>query len=143
MRKSPWCFEASARVGQLAFHGRLGQHHGVGRHGVDGVDALVEVVLDEVEVAVVGVGDLRRDVALGDAVDIVGGDVDGGHEGLDQLVHAAHQLAPAAGELLRVAAGLQLAVLGRLDQSRRLPQQAVHTSMQALRLFLISLKSPL
>ena len=107
------------------------------------IDAGVEVVLDLVEVAVVGVGDLRRDVALGDPVHIFGRDVDRGHEGVDQLVDAAHQLAPAAGELLRVAAGLQLAVLGRLDQRVRLPQQPFITSMQALRLFLISLKSPL
>ena len=59
-----------------------------------------------------------RDVALGDAVHVLGRDVDRGHEGVDQPVHAAHQLAPAAGELLGVAAGLQLALLGRLDQRR-------------------------
>ena len=43
---------------QLALDRRLGQESGVGNHGVDGVDALVQVVLDLVEVAVVGVGDL-------------------------------------------------------------------------------------
>ena len=47
-----------------------------------------------------------RDVALADPVDILGRDVDRPDEGVDQVVDAAHQLAPAAGELLGVAAGL-------------------------------------
>ena len=129
---------------QLAVLGRLDQVVRLLQQAVHDVDAGIEVVLDLVEVAVVGVGDLGRDVALGDAVHVLGRDVDGGHEGVDQLVHAAHQLAPAAGELLRVAAGLQLAVLGRLDQRRSSPaSRPFMTSMQALRLFLISLKSPL
>ena len=43
---------------------------------------------------------------LRDPVDILGGDVDRADEGVEQVVDAAHQLAPAAGELGRVAAGL-------------------------------------
>ena len=96
---------------QLAVQRRLDQLVRFLQQAVHHVDAGVEVVLDLVEVAVVGVGDLRRDVALGDPVDILGGDVDRADEGVDQVVDAADQLAPAAGELLGVAAGLQLAVL--------------------------------
>ena len=44
---------------------------------VHGGDERVQVVLDGVEFAVVGVGDLRRKVALADAIHIVGGDVSG------------------------------------------------------------------
>ena len=59
--------------GQLAFDGGLGRACAASAdQAVEGVDALVEVVLDLVEVAVVGVGDLRRDVALGDPVDVLG-----------------------------------------------------------------------
>jgi len=51
--------------GQLAFHGRLGQHHGVGRHGRFTASMhWFEVVLDQVEVAVIGIGDLRGDIPL-------------------------------------------------------------------------------
>ena len=61
--------------GQLALDGGAREHAGVGHQGVDGVDGGVEVVLEGVEVTVVGVGDPGRDGALGDAVDVVGGDV--------------------------------------------------------------------
>ena len=77
------------------------------------VDAGVQVVLDLVEVAVVVVGDLRRDVALADPVHIFGSHVDRPDEGVDQVVDAADQLAPAAGELGRVAACRKLAVFWR------------------------------
>ena len=52
--------------GEFALHGGLGQHVGVGDECIHGVDAGVQVVLDGVEVAIVGVGDLGRDRALGD-----------------------------------------------------------------------------
>ena len=73
---------------QLAVLGGLDQRVRLGQQAVHHVDAGVEVVLDLVEVAVVGVGDLRRDVALGDPVHVLGRDVDGCDEGVDQLVHA-------------------------------------------------------
>ena len=111
---------------QFALDGRVGQNLHFADEAGDGVNALVEVVLDLVEVAVVVVGDLRGHVALGDAVDVFGRHVDRGHEGIDQLVHAADQRAPAAAKLLGVSARLQLTVLGGLDQGVRLPQQAVH-----------------
>ncbi len=61
--------------GQLAFDGGLRQQTGVGDQRVNGVDAGVQVVLDLVEVAVVVVGDLGRNVALGDPVHVLGGDI--------------------------------------------------------------------
>jgi hypothetical protein len=63
----------AGRVGagfELAGNRRSREHRGVGDQGIDRVDAGVEVVLDDVVVATVGVGDLRRDVALGDPVDV-------------------------------------------------------------------------
>ena len=61
--------------GQLAGDGSLREQIGVGNQGVHRIDGAVQVVLDGVEVAVVGVGDLGRDVATGDVVDIVSGNV--------------------------------------------------------------------
>ena len=71
-RYSPWNLRVVGAGVQLALGGGLGQRRGFGDQAVDRVDALVEVVLDLVEVAVVVVGDLRRDVALGDPVDVLG-----------------------------------------------------------------------
>jgi hypothetical protein len=42
---------------------------------VGGADERVEVVLDGVELAMISVGDLRRNVALADAIHVVGRDV--------------------------------------------------------------------
>ena len=61
---------------QLAFDGRFGQDRRIGDQRVDRVDAGVEVVLERIEVAVVAVGDLGRNRALGDLVDVVGGHVE-------------------------------------------------------------------
>ena len=105
--------------GELAVHGGLGQHAGVGDQRVDGVDAAVEVVLDLVEVAVVGVGDLGRDVALGDPVDVVGGHVQRADDGVEGLVDALDDLAEVALVLGGVGAGGELAFDGGLRRACR------------------------
>ena len=66
-------FAGIGACGQLAFHRRLEQQSSVGDQSIDGVDAGVQVVLDGVEVAVVGVGDLGGNVAPADPVHVVGG----------------------------------------------------------------------
>ncbi|MPM62075.1 hypothetical protein SDC9_108941 [bioreactor metagenome] len=96
--------------GELALDGGPGQHDGVGDQGVDGVDGGVEVVLDGVEVAVVVVGDARRDGALGDAVDIVGGDVERADDGIEGGIDAFDDLAIVALVTAGVGAGGQLAL---------------------------------
>jgi hypothetical protein len=110
----------------------------------DGVDADVQVVLDLVEVAVVGVGDLGRDVALRDAVHVLGGHVQRLDDVVQRQVEAFDDLAEVALVLGRVGAHRQLAFQHRLHQSDHAvgPARAM-ASMQTFRLFLISLKSPL
>ena len=71
---------------------------------VHGRDQRIQVVLDGVEVAVVGVGDLRRNVALADPVHIVGGDVQRPDDGIQNGVHAAHDIRIGALELIVLAA---------------------------------------
>ena len=111
--------------GQLAVHRRLDQHAGVGHQRVDRVDAGVEVVLQNVEVAVVGVGDLGRNIAPADPVHIVGGHVQWADDRVQRVVHALHDLAEVALMLGSVSAGGQLPVHRRLDQQPRVCHQRV------------------
>ena len=101
---------------QFAFHRRLRQSPVVGHQRVDGVDADVQVVLDFVEVAVVAVGDLRRDVALRDPVHILGGDVQRFDHRVQGLVDAFDDLAVVALVLGGVGAGGEFALHRRLHQ---------------------------
>ena len=95
--------------GEFAFDGGFYQHAGVGHQRVDGVDAGVEVVLDFVEIALVGVGDLGRDVALRDAIHVFGRNVQGPDHGVEGLVDTLDDLAVVALMLGGVGAGGQLA----------------------------------
>ncbi len=71
---------------ELALNSGLHQRPHIFRQGVKRVDALVEVVLDLVEVAFVVVGDLLGDVALADPVDVLGGDVQRADHGIEDLI---------------------------------------------------------
>ena len=61
--------------GQLAFQRGLNQQNRIGDKGVDGVDAGVQVVLDQVEVALIGVGDLGGNISLADLFHIFRGNL--------------------------------------------------------------------
>jgi hypothetical protein len=74
------------------------------------IDAGVQVVLDGIEVAVISVGDLGRDGALGDLIDVGRGHVEGGDDGIENTVDPAHDFGVGAVELLRFAALAQLAL---------------------------------
>jgi hypothetical protein len=99
----------------------------------DGVDADVEVVLDVVEVALVGVGDLGRDVALGDAVHVLGRHVQGLDDRVQHPIQAFDDGAVAA--LEQVGSG----PLGEaaLLQSGGYPENLLLQQIFLLRLLLI------
>ena len=80
------------------------------------VDARVEVVLQLVEVAVVGVGDLGRDVALGDAVHVLGRDVDRRHEGVNEAVGSFNDRPELQRNEIGVSARLQFAFHRRVRE---------------------------
>ena len=86
----------------------VGHVAGLGDHAVQSVDALVEVVLDLVEVAVVAVGDLRRDVALGNAVHVLGGHLQRTDHGVQRGVDALDDRAELQAYQFGVSAGLEL-----------------------------------
>ena len=115
---------------ELAFDRRAREHLGVGDQQVHRIDAGVEVVLDDVEIAAIGVGDLRGNLALGDAVDIVGGHPNRRDVGIGQAIEPLDHALPAAREAGRVGAHPKLALVGRIDQHaglRRDPLQlALH-----------------
>ena len=101
---------------QLAIDGGLGEHRGIGHERIDGIDTGIEVVLDDVEVAVVAVGDLGRDGSLGDLVDIAGGHVQGSDHGVERVIHAGNDLLEVTLVLAGVGTGGQLAVDGSLAE---------------------------
>ena len=103
---------------------RLDQHVGVGHQRVHVVDAGVQVVLDLVEVAVVLVGDLRRDVALRDPVHVLGSHVQRADHGVERLVDAGDDLLVPALELFGVAARCEFALHGSLGQHLRFADQS-------------------
>ena len=53
----------------------------------------------------IGVGDLVGDVALGDAVDVFGGDIQWPDDGIQRLIDALHDLAEVALMLAGIGAG--------------------------------------
>ena len=111
--------------GQLAFDGGLRQHAGVGDQRVHGIDAGVQVVLDLVEVAVVVVGDPRRNVAFGDPVHILGRDIQRADDRVQRGIHAFDDFAEVALMLAGVGACGQLAFDGRLGQQGGVSQHCV------------------
>jgi hypothetical protein len=100
----------------LALAGRLGQHAGVGHQRVDVVDAVVEVVLDGVKVAVILLGDLGRDGAVADLVHVVGGHDQRADHRVEHRVDALDELALGAIEEFGLAPGSQVALAGVLHQ---------------------------
>ena len=66
-------------------------------------DERVQIVLDGVELAVIRVGDLRRKIALADAIHIVGRDVERSDDRVENGVHAAHDAGISALKLFVIA----------------------------------------
>ncbi len=81
---------------------------------VNGVDAGVQVVLDLVEVAVVVVGDLGRNVALRDPVNVLSGNIERADDRIQRGVYAIDDLTVIALMLGGVGASGQLAFDGGL-----------------------------
>ena len=88
-------------------------------------DERVEVVLDGVEVAVIGVRNRRRNIALADMVHILCGHVQRPDNRLENRVHAAHNLRIRALELVRFAALGKLSFLGCSGQAPKFLLQAL------------------
>ena len=116
---------------ELAFNRGLGQQVRVGDQSVDGVDGLVQVVLERVEVAVVAVGDLWRDVAFRDAVHIACGHIQRADHGVQRVVHALHDPLEVALVLGRIGAGFELAVHRGLGQQIRVSDHGLHGRLHA------------
>ena len=105
--------------GELPVHRGRGEHRGVVDERVDRLDAGIEVVLDGVEVTIVVVSDLRRDIALADAVDVVRGDAERPDDRVEGVVDAFDDLAEVALVLGRIRAGGELSLHRGRGEHRR------------------------
>ena len=92
---------------QPTFDCRSRQRDTLGDQTVNSFDTVVQVVLDLVEVAVVIVGDLRRDVPLGNPVDIFGCHVERSDDRIQRLVDAFDDLAEVTAMFGRIGTGIQ------------------------------------
>jgi len=84
---------------------------------VHGDDERVQIVLDGVELAMIGVGDLRWHIALADAIHIIAGDIERCDHRIQNGVHPAHDVGIRALELVLVAALGQLSFLRCFGQA--------------------------
>ncbi len=88
----------------------------IGHEQIDRIDAAVQVVLDLVEIALVGFRDLLRDISLRDAVHVLRGHVQGADDRIERVVEAHDDFPEIALELGRIAAGVQFAFHRRFCQ---------------------------
>ena len=82
----------------------VGNLFGGRRDVVHGHDERIQVVLDQVEVAMVGIGDLRRDVPLRNLLHIPGGEVQRRDDRVENGVHSAHDIGIRSLHYIRVPA---------------------------------------
>ena len=102
---------------------------------IHGIDQDIQVVLDLVEVPLVLIGDLRRNISLADAIDIGGSHVDGGRESFDEPVDAGDHLSPRSPVSGRVSADVEPSLLNGRYQAVGLPYeflQGLEHRVQAL-----------
>ena len=106
----------------------VGLRQQVAHHG----DQAVQVVLDDAVLPLVVGRNNGRNDALGNLVDVVGGDCHRFGDVLHGVVDADHQLLPAALEQFGIGSLIQLADCGALDQNIGLIQQVAHHLDQAV-----------
>ena len=110
---------------QLSFHCGAGKHPGIGDHGVDRVDARVQVVLDVIEIAVVGIRDLLRNVPMADTIHVVRRHVERPDDRVQRCVHAFHDLAEIPLVFGRIRPCRQFAVHRRAGEHVRIGDHGV------------------
>jgi hypothetical protein len=91
-------------LAELSFGRRLDDDVGLGEQVAHHFDHVVEVVLDDVVLALVLGGDHRRDDSLGDLVDVVGGDVHRIDDVGNRFIDSPDELVPATDEEIGVGA---------------------------------------
>ncbi len=99
---------------QLTFRRGFDQPAGLSDQSLYIIDAIVQVVLDLVEVAVVVVGDPGRNVALGNPVNVLSGNIERADDRVQRGVYALDYFTVVALMLGGVGASGQLALDGGL-----------------------------
>jgi hypothetical protein len=93
---------------------------------VHGRDKCVQIILNEIEVPVVGVRDLRRNVTLADALDVSRSEIERGDYGVENRTHSAHNVGIGSSELVVLAPLSQLSGVRGLRQTSQLLLQVLH-----------------
>jgi hypothetical protein len=106
--------------GESTFHRGLGQQDRIRGQRIDRCKAGVEMSFDRVEVPVVGVGNLGRNITLADAVDIIRRHVQRTDHRIQSLVDAFDDLAEVALVLTGICTCRELALNRCLRQHRRI-----------------------
>ena len=102
-----------SRVGpdiQFAGDCRLGQHVDIVNHRLHRVDAHVEIILDLIKIAVIAIGDLGRDVALGYPVNVLRGYVQRPDHRIQRVVKPFDNLTEITAVLGNVGSDIQFAL---------------------------------
>ncbi len=101
---------------ELPFDARLREHGRIRDQGVHRIDRLVQVVLDRVEIAVVGIDDLRRDVALRDPIHVVRSHVERPDHRVQHVVHDLKDLGVLVRCRMQIGPGIQFPFGNRLGK---------------------------
>ncbi len=79
--------------GQTALDGGSRQHVCICHQRVDGINTGIQIVLDGVEITIVGIGNRGRNIALGNAVNVIGRHIERANNRIQRRVHALDNLA--------------------------------------------------
>ena len=105
---------------ELTFYSSLNQAIGIAYHQIQGVNALIKVVLDLVEVALIFVRNLLGYVAFADTINILSGNINRGDEGVDQFVNTLQHHFVLTVKLVNFCSLVEPAVYCGLNQSLNL-----------------------
>ena len=101
---------------QLAFHGCLGEHDGIGDKKSNSINSLVKVVFDFVEITIVVVGNLGWDVTFADPVNIFGGYVKRADNRVEAVVNTLDDVFEVTLVLGSIGASRQFAFHGSFGE---------------------------
>ena len=91
-----------------------------------GINTVIQIQLDLVEITIIGIGNFRRNIALGDTIDILGGYIDRPDKCIAQIINTTYQGSPATNKLGYITTGCQLTCNRSLDQLICFSQQSNH-----------------
>ncbi|OQA53825.1 MAG: hypothetical protein BWY45_02852 [Euryarchaeota archaeon ADurb.Bin294] len=106
---------------QFPFNRRTREYTGVSDEIVDGINALVQVILDLVEVSVIRISDLRGDVTFRDTIHILGSDIQGADNRIKRVINPFGKQEKVALIFIRINPCIKLACFCSMSQTDNIP----------------------